>query len=552
MMISSIRVLSPDVRGKIAAGEVITRPVSVIKELIENALDAGASRIDVTIMDGGKTRCSVNDDGSGIIPGDVSRAIERYATSKIETIDDIERITTYGFRGEALASIAQISHMTVETSDSEKGARIIVHEGVIREHVESYRSKGTRVVVDDLFFNLPARRKFLRSAQREKQLIVECVREYAVIHYSVHFTITADERDVLNIPPARDLSERMKMLTTRAIYDTLRPLTIHIGGVTIKGLFSRPDFQERHMIRFLSVNKRPVKYPRLYRTIMVAYQEPKKPPAFAIDIVVPVDQVDVNIHPTKREVKLRNERYVVDILTQGLKQNILTRAPGAAIGVAPYEKGEMDRDHPASNAQFVQDAVFEFKDQHTTGVSSGEMHEFWQVHNMFIFAQTRSGLIIVDQHAAHERIIYESIMKGRSESQRLLFPITLDLNPEEYRTYRKTKTVLRDLGIDFKEFSSRTVVIDSVPTDSKVDRDDLTGLFRDIDGLGNLIKEKAEIAKVVACHTAIKAGQRMSEIEMQSLIDKLFACEHPHTCPHGRPSVIRFTMDELAARFGRT
>jgi DNA mismatch repair protein MutL len=332
----------------------------------------------------------------------------------------------------------------------------------------------------------------------------------------------------------------------------LLPLTIHIGGVTIKGFFSRPDFQERHAIRYLSVNKRPVRYPRLYRAILQVYQDPKKPPVFVVDIEVPADHVDVNIHPTKREVKLRNEGYVVDILSQGLKQNVVTRITGVSTGNTVDAERPIDRYHPASNAQFVQDAVFEFTGQHVSHVSSGEVHEFWQVHNMFIFAQTRSGLIIVDQHAAHERVIFEAIMKGRSESQRLLFPITLDLNPEEYRTYRKTKHLLRDLGIDFKEFSSRTVVIDSVPTDSKVERDDLMGLFRDIDGLGNLIKEKAEIAKVIACHTAIKAGQRMSEIEMQSLIDKLFACEHPYTCPHGRPCVIRFSMDELAAKFGRT
>jgi len=548
----SIRSLSPDVRDKIAAGEVVIRPVSVVKELIENALDAGACRIDISISEGGKVKCLVNDDGTGIAHDDATRAIERFTTSKIQTLDDIEHIATYGFRGEALASIAQVSRMEVETSDGTKGTRIVLEGGEIKETVESFRSKGTRVIVADLFYNLPARLKFLKSSQREKQLIIECVREYALICNTVQFTVTADGREVLNIPVARNFEERVRMIVPRPVNDMMVDSTVHIGDMRIKGLFTRPDFQGRHTIRYLFINKRPVKYPRLYRTIMQVYQDPKSSPAFVLHIEVPADTVDVNIHPTKREVKLRDERYVTDVLSQGLKQHVIIRAPGSPVMIQDHEPGPASLPVSVTGAQFVQDGVFNLPEQQSSDVSFHEVHEFWQVHNMFIFAQTRSGLIIVDQHAAHERIIFEAVMHGRSESQHLLFPITLDLNPEEYRTYRKTKVILRDLGVDFKEFSSRTVVIDSVPTDSRINRDDLAGLFKDIDGLGNMIKEKAEIAKVVACHTAIKAGQRLSEIEMQSLIDKLFACEHPYTCPHGRPAVIRFSMDELAARFGRT
>lgn len=549
---SSIRILPPDVRGKIAAGEVIIRPVSVIKELIENALDAGASRIDVSIIEGGKVKCLVNDNGSGIARDDVDHAIERFATSKIQTIEDIEHIATYGFRGEALASIAQVSRMEFETSDGKKGTKMTIEQGMIKEAVESHRAQGTRVIVRDLFFNLPARLKFMKSTQRERNLIIECIREYAMICTDVHFTATADEREILNIPPARDFAERVRMIVPRAVYNMMTPCTIHISNIMIKGMFTRPDFQGRHSIRYLYVNKRPVKYPRLYRTIMQAYQDPKSPPAFVLHVHIPPESLDVNIHPTKREVKIHDERYIIDLLTQGLKQHVIHRTPGSPIKNHEHDLGVPYTRTPLSSSQFVQDAVFGLSESASSQVFSQEVHEFWQVHNMFIFAQTRSGLIIVDQHAAHERIIYELIMRGRSESQRLLFPITLDLNPEEYRTYRKTKMILRDLGIDFKEFSSRTVVIDSVPTDSQISRDDLMGFFKDIDSLGNMIKEKAEIAKVVACHTAIKAGQRLSEIEMQNLIDKLFACEHPYTCPHGRPAVIRFSIDELASRFGRT
>lgn len=551
-MMSRIEILAPDVRGKIAAGEVITRPVSVVKELIENALDAGATRIDISVDEGGKRKCSVNDNGTGMAPDDLARAVERYGTSKIHAVDDIERIATYGFRGEALASIAQVSHLEIETSDKHHGSRITVHGGIIKGTAASCRTQGTRVSVTDLFYNLPVRARFLKSAQREKQLIIDLIREYAAICTDKHFTVTTDDREALNIPASHDLAERMRLLVPRPIYEMFMPLTVHIGGVQIAGLFTRPDFQERHRVTFLSINDRPVKYPRLYRTIVHAYQDPKSPPAFVLHIRVPPEQVDVNIHPTKHEVKLRDERYVVDILSESLKKYIVTGSSVFTKRMDDRTYGTSEQRSDVHHPQFIQDTMMEGPKHYAVQRTEHDVREFWQVHDMFVFAQTRSGLIILDQHAAHERIIYESIMQGKCGSQRLLFPITLDLTVEEYHTYRKTKIILHDLGIDFKEFSSRTVVIDSVPTDTRVNRDDLVPLFRDIDGLGNLIKEKAEIAKVVACHTAIKAGQRLSEIEMQNLIDRLFACEHPYTCPHGRPAVIRMSMDELAAKFGRT
>jgi DNA mismatch repair protein MutL len=177
--------------------------------------------------------------------------------------------------------------------------------------------------------------------------------------------------------------------------------------------------------------------------------------------------------------------------------------------------------------------------------------EFWQLHNTYILAQTKSGLIIVDQHVAHERIIYESIMKGKQDGQRLLFPITLELTPEEYRVYKNTKPILKQFGVEFKEFSARTIIIDSLPTYAQVNREEIVGLFNEINGLGNLMKQKSEIAKVLACRSAIKAGQKLAPGEMQDLIDKLFACENPYTCPHGRPIILKFSLEDLGVRFGR-
>jgi len=545
-----IKVLPPEVRGKIAAGEVIARPVSVIKELIENSLDAGARRIEIEIEDGGKQKCLVNDDGEGMARDDALRAIERYATSKIATVEDITNIRTYGFRGEALASIAQVSHFTLETSDSKQGTKIVVVGGETKKVVDSHRPRGTRIKVSRLFFNLPARLKFLKSAQWERRLISETVRSYAFINPRVGFALSESNNSILEMTGTDSIEGRIKVFFPEEIVESLIKMESDVGKVRIFGYFSRPDFFKSHHMNYIYVNSRPVRYPRIYRSIMRTYQEPKYPPAFILNIEVEPAFVDVNIHPAKNEVKFRDERYIIDLLEQTIKKHIFSRSVKASYTVPQPEPPEFSK----GPRRFVQDTIISYaggRGDESVSERPPASDEFWQIHNMYILSQTKSGFIIVDQHVAHERIIYEAIMKGKGGSQRLLFPITLELTPEEHRAYKKTRAILRELGIEFKEFSARTVVLDSLPADARVNRDAISGLFKEIDGLGNLIKEKSEVAKVIACRSAIKAGQKLSVPEMQSLIDRLFACDNPYICPHGRPIVLRFSLDELAARFGR-
>ncbi len=545
-----IRILKPDVQGKIAAGEVITRPASVAKELLENALDAQAKRIEVDIADGGKQKCLVNDDGIGMTKEDALLSIERYSTSKIRSIDDIDNITTYGFRGEALASIAQVSHFELETADGTHGARIFVRAGHVERVVDSQRPRGTRVKVSNLFFNLPARLKFLRSAQWERRLIAEMVRNYAFVNPSVHMSLRETGRRVVEFMSMKSIKERLQAALSRTVIESLAEINVDVGLVKIFGYVSRPDFQEKHRLHYVYINSRPVRYPRIYRAILSAYQEPKNPPAFLFNIMVAPDRIDVNIHPTKNEVKLRDEQYIVDLLAQSIKKAAFSLATTTGYERVVSATQSVAR---AGSPQFVQDHLVVSEPSQTPhSVLERDTDEFWQLHDAYILAQTRSGLIIVDQHVAHERIIYESIMKGTAGSQRLLFPITLDLSPEEYRTYKKTKSLLKELGVAFKEFSQRTVVIDSLPTDVHVGREEIANLFKDLDELGSVRKEKGEVAKVIACHTAIRAGQKLSVVEMRDLIDRLFACDNPYTCPHGRPVVLKFSLEELAARFGRT
>lgn len=542
-----IKTLSPEVRGKIAAGEVIVRPLSVVKELIENALDAQATIIEIEVKEGGKQKCLVNDNGIGMNRQDAERAIERYTTSKIVTIEDIERITTYGFRGEALASMAEVSLFEMETSDGKQGTKITVEGGVVKQIIDSQRSQGTRIKIEKLFYNLPVRSKFMKSAQWERKLIADMVTSYALIHQGIQFKFHEGKREILHMVPVQDTLVRLRTILPRNVVDSLAAIEVGVGDVIISGYFSRRDLQHKHRFQYIYVNTRPVRYPKLYRAIMSAYDEPQNPPAFMLCITIPPERVDVNIHPTKNEVKLQDERYVIDVMKQALKRKVFL-VPESTTAITAESKRVVPS-QPVASHGLVQETFLPYAE---TSVTDGDSDEFWQIHNTYILAQTKTGLIIVDQHVAHERIIYESILKGNVGAQRLLFPITMDLTPAEYRVYKKTKATLKELGIEFKEFSSRTVVLDSLPADAQVNRSEITTLFQGIDDLGNLIKEKKEVAKVVACRSAIKAGQKLSPPEMQSLIDRLFACENPYICPHGRPIVIRFTLDELATRFGRT
>jgi len=540
-----IKLLSPEVRDKIAAGEVITRPNSVIKELIENSLDAKSRRVEIEIEDGGKKKCLVNDDGIGMSREDALLAIERYATSKITDADDIEKIRTYGFRGEALASICQVSFFELETSNGIEGTRVEISGGEVKGVFDSHRPMGTRAKVTGLFFNLPARLKFLKSGDWERRLISETVRIYGLISFNVSFTLAETGRTMVNLGAVNTMEKRLKLIYPKIVTDHLIKVDQETNNVVLNGYFSRRDFQFRHALNYLYVNFRPVRYPRLYRAIMETYENPKNAPAFLLNVIIDPALVDVNIHPSKTEIRFKDERYIADLLSQAIKKHVFSSS-------TPVEQDFTSTKTDFKPSQFIQEPVIAYEPPPKKEVAAiRDSGEFWQLHNTYILAQTKSGMIMVDQHVAHERIIYESILKGTAHGQRLLFPITLELTPEAYDTYTKTKPILEDLGMEFKEFSARTVIIDSLPADARINRDDIACFFDEIGSLGGLMKEKAEVAKVLSCKAAVKAGEKLSVVEMQSLIDQLFACENPYICPHGRPIVIKFSLEDLATRFGR-
>lgn len=540
-----IAVLPPDVRSKIAAGEVIVRPNSVIKELLENSLDALARRIEVTIHDGGKALCLVNDDGCGMSPDDARLAVERYATSKIRDAADIERITTFGFRGEALASIAHVSHLELETSDGAMGTHIECQGGRILHVSECARPRGTRIRVSRLFFNLPARLKFLKSREYERRLIQDTVRTYALAASSVEITLGDESRVLLRCPRAADTIERLTAVWGKEAQSVLR-LEHRMTKIRVRAYLTPLGHAVGRGANQIFVNGRPVRHPRIARTIFEIYGKPQQAPGYVLFIEVDPAELDVNIHPAKSEVKFRDERYVIDVLSELVRGTLYrsagtTPAPRAGERPIPSLVG-------AAELDFIREPALAAAPAHPAALESSA---FWQLHNTYICAQTKTGLVIVDQHVAHERIIFENLTSGRRANQRLLFPITLDLSREEYAVFERTRQVLARMGMEFKEFSGRTIVIDSLPSDVKITRDDLAGFFGELGGLGDLMEDTERVAAIVACRSAIKAGQKLSVPEMQDLVDRLFACANPYTCPHGRPIVVKISLEELARRFGR-
>ncbi|NPV13622.1 DNA mismatch repair endonuclease MutL [candidate division WOR-3 bacterium] len=526
--------LPEEVVRRIAAGEVIVRPASVVKELIENSIDAGAKRIRLEIKAGGKNLIRVTDDGIGMNRDDVRQAVARYATSKLSSVDDLTRIQSYGFRGEALASIAAVSRMTIETNtdETQAGTRLEIEGGEIKELAEVAHPQGTTVTVKALFFNLPVRRAFLKSENYEFRMVAEAFRNYAIVFPEIGFELINNERLVVNLPPVGSYRERLLGLFDRKTVEGLVEFQVDNPVLSLHGFFSDPTqvkgFSDVQVVFF---NRRPVRNQVVTRAVYDGYGPMPSGghPNFVVFIQTEPSRLDVNIHPTKQEVRFADERFLFDFVSEAVRKGL----------------GIQRRSQIEDTGLFVQERI----------IQDGEMPgEFWQLHNSYIFAQVASGYVIVDQHAAHERIIYEELLHRQQEAkpQGLLFPVTLDLSAEEFEAYDRIKVKLRQMGMETKVFSGRTVVVESVPAGSYMGKGEIREFFAE---LVKTSLEKAtverELAKLFACKGAVKAGQRLTQEEMVSLINRLFACREPYFCPHGRPVIIKITLEDLDRRFGR-
>lgn len=535
MNVHRIRLLPEAVSRKLAAGEVITRPASVVKELLENALDAGARRITVELRAGGRNLIRVSDNGWGMTLDDLRLAVQRHATSKLETVEDLRHLTSYGFRGEALASIAAVSRLRIETNAAEDtaGCFLVADGGEVKEIGEVARPRGTTVTVQALFYNLPVRRGFLKSDNHETRLVTEVVKEYALAHIQVHFELRADGDELLVLPPVSAVKDRLVPFVDPQVEQHLLQLNAQHPLLSLSGYLADPfALSGSYPLQLIFINQRPVRSRVVMRAVYEGYGRTLHGgnPVFLLFLSTAPENLDVNIHPTKQEVRFVDERLLFDFISEAVRKTLGVKLQSTVdyqeLAVAP-----LITDSPT--------------------LPQG----FWQLHDSFIFAQVQSGYCIIDQHAAHERILFEELLRTPEHipQQGLLFPLTVELTAEEFAVYQEVNSILASFGVQTKPFSGQTIVIEALPAGANMGRDDVRSLFAEL-----VTSERGErtlrerLARAIACKGAVKAGQRLSQTEMESLINRLFACREPFFCPHGRPAIIRITLDDLAKRFGRT
>jgi len=593
-MSRSIQILPDAVANQIAAGEAVERPASAVKELVENALDAHATRVDVAIERGGKRRMRVSDDGVGMGREDALLCLDRHATSKIQTADDLSGVPTFGFRGEAMPSIAAVSRMSIETWDGEgeAGTRVQVNAGGISDVSDFARRRGTTIEVRNLFYNAPVRARFLKSVSAETRAVNEVVTALALANPRVAFVLTSDDRVLLDLPAAKDAAGRIAQVWGLEHAGTLIPASGDHEGLRVAGLVQRPDAARPGVRRsHLFVNGRPFRSPALVRAVERGYRttipQGVRPWLF-LYLQVPGNQVDVNVHPAKSEVRFRDQNRVEGLLEDAVRAALDEEASSATfdrpLGAPPMAVREVDAGQGAAAAPSPVDSQMALfvpaPDESRREGQDGEDGEdgagraqplpepgarrprLWQVLDMYVFAETRDGVLIVDQHAAHERILFQRLMDGfeagGQESQRLLFPLTLKLTAPEVAMVEDLGGLLSRAGFEVEGFGGDTVIVHAVPNPhryfdaERAFREMIQELTHGSDLVRAARNQHERIASTFACKSAIKAGQKLSESEMQELFDQLFATELPHHDVHGRPTIVRLSGTELGRKFGRT
>ncbi|MBT8395939.1 MAG: DNA mismatch repair endonuclease MutL [Gemmatimonadetes bacterium] len=592
-MTRRIHILPDSVANQIAAGEVVERPASVVKELVENALDAGARSVQVLLDGGGKQRIRVSDDGVGMGREDALLSLDRHATSKISKAGDLSLISTFGFRGEALPSIAAVSRLSLETSEGgdSVGTALRVEGGKILSVDAFPRQAGTTIEVLNLFFNAPARRKFLKTAAAETRAVNDVLTGLALANPSVGFTLTSKGRTLMDLRPVDDVATRISDLWGQDSASTLLAAAGEGAGVGVRGLIQRPDaagpgFRRAHLF----VNGRPFKSPSLlraadrgYRTTTGAGQRPW----LFLYLQVTDGGVDVNVHPAKLEVRFQEHAWVESLVEETVRGALSGAESSAtldsqlappALAVREPPPGSRAEEKPDVPGSVSQMALFLSREEGSpeeadgggegderveapVGPSEAGRPRLWQIHDTYILAETREGLLIIDQHSAHERVLFQRLMSGfekeGQESQRLLFPLTLRLSPPEMKQVVDLQGLLAKAGFEVEEFGGDTVILQSVPNPhryfnaERCFREMVEELTEGSDLVRSAKNQHERIAMTFACKGAVKAGQRLSQEEMAELFDSLFATELPYHDVHGRPTIVRLGSGELERKFGR-
>lgn len=593
---SKIRLLPSALINQIAAGEVIERPASVVKELVENAVDAGAGRIEVIIQDGGKQLIQVGDDGEGMGPEDLKTCFQRHCTSKITEKSDLNQVQTLGFRGEALPSIASVAQVRARSAvDDLNSHEIVISSGNQESFQACAGPKGTQVQVRNLFFNVPARRKFLKKKEYEYRIITNVIRQFMLALPNLAFRFESDGREVYNLQSA-DLKQRIRDLYGRKFMDSLLPVHYEKHHYSVSGFVGNLDLtKKRQGEQYLFLNGRAIQSRMMNSAVYTSYRsllQRGEFPFFALKLNVPPEQVDVNVHPAKLEVRFQDEwriYYVVKTAVTQALEDLLSVIPGffpssdshmipaPANQWSQQKQGQMT--FPVETAPRGGSSEFSTGDDHSEmspvriqkarqrieammtpppGIPAADSSGIWQVHNKYLITEVKSGIIIIDQHVAHERILFEAAQKalesGGLPSQTVLFPQTVKFQPDEFSKLTEIVPYLEKIGFQLREFGENTIIIEGVPPDvylgseGKIVRE-ILDRYLEHHELGSGFMD--HIAATYACKAAIKAGYKLEPEEIKTIVDRLFATRHPYFCPHGRPIVVNLSVEELDQRFER-
>jgi len=576
-----IKLLSEDLQNKISAGEVVERPASVIKELLENSLDAGSKKINIVIEQGGHQLIQVRDDGAGIPKNQIPLAIKRFHTSKIEKLDDLFSINTLGFRGEALASIASVAHLSIISSyESDEGAELSIVNGKLGNLVPAPNIGGTQITIRDLFYNTPARRKFLKTTRTEGRKIIDMVRRFGLSRPSIGFTLVVDGKKIIELFPEK-FDERIGSLFDNTYKKNLIPIEIAKTDYIFSGYIGNLNLiRKRYGEQFIFMNGRYIKDRLLNSAVYSAYQSLVKRgeyPFFVINIQMPYDQVDVNVHPMKTEVRFHDEWRVYHVLKSGVNESlskILNTIPNfqknnsnvdSFFQVSTKQSGfRFNSGHSEEINNSNIDKVDRAKTYASNLVSNNdELEDFniekiWQIHKRYIVSEINSGLVIIDQHVAHERVLYEECLAAFESkvvsSQTLLFPEEINFAKDEYDILLEIFPYLKKIGFKIREGEDSKIYVEATPADiswgeeKKIIKEIIDEF---ISTRKTYSSYKEALAASYACKAAVKAGDIMTNSEMMVLINRLFSTEHPYYCPHGRPIIIQLSLDELDRRFER-
>lgn len=560
-----IKKLPDEVIRKIAAGEVIESPASVVRELVENAIDAGARNIRIVAEESGKRMILVEDDGIGMSKDEILLAVERFTTSKISSEDDLSAISTLGFRGEALHSIATVSKLTIR-SGTEEGRgnnwEVMFNQTTPESIKPAPYKKGTTVIVKDLFYNFPVRRKFLGGDLYEGRRIIEAVTTYALWNYNVGFELVINGSEVYNLQPVASYNERIRDIYGEDFIEETLEINSRFGdSLEIIGRITRPEkMKVRPVIQLTLVNGRSVKSDQIKAAIYKALMEVKNYPEYIIFVKVDPHLIDFNIHPQKKDVRFSKSIRIFERFYKSIRETLET-TKSTYLNVQPssqsflkltQEKAPSVREE-SRNARQLELGEMNIQAQPEQNEEDQIVPiAVWQAHNSYIIAEVKTGIIIIDQHAAHERVIYEQLLSRKVGTQSLLFPVTVHLTPQEMQIFNEYKEILENFGFKIRKFSQTTVVIEGIPNIfSAITMDEFKEILGELELKKTLPDRFQYSVKTIACKAAVKAGEPLSNEEMISLINQLFHCKNPYFCPHGRPTIIKIGLDELERKFGR-